>query len=180
MRFTADSENDFGGTWAWLTHTMDSVLRDLPTPKRPKTERETPLGLTRGVFLCHRSAANASRRLYSGVFRLCFGFYAVVIRLSGKCRLKSTLSGFSTFAAERLPSDSQTFGDSRGATPADSDSQRLPATPRLPATQRLSATFDFRLPTRAGRSGWLVRAGALATLHDPPPGTRPAGNDPIM
>ena len=113
MRFPTSCENDFRRHVVRNTHTMDSISRDYPTPKRQKTERETPLGLPRGVFLCHRRDANTSRRLSSGVFRLCFGFTAVVIRLSGKCRLKSTLRGFSTFACERLSGDSPTLSDSR-------------------------------------------------------------------
>lgn len=155
---------------------MDSIRRDYPTPKRPKTERETPLGLPRGVFLCRPCDANTSRRLSSGVFRLCFGFSAVVIRLSGKCRLKSTLRGSSTFEDLRLPSDSPTFSDSRGATPpptlrlsgTSSDSQRLPDSPTL---------SDFRLPTsdpRGARHPPTTRrdparhAGTLRGRHDRP------------
>ena len=141
-------ENDFRRHVVWNTHTMDSISRDSPTPKRPKTERETPLGLPRGAFLCYRRAANTSRMLSSGVFRVCFGFFAVVIRLSGKCRLKSTLRGSSTFTAERLSCDSPTLSDSRGATPSDSptpsDSQRLTDSQRLSDYQRLS-TFDLRV-----------------------------------
>ena len=163
MRFTADSENDFGGTLA-CSHTRHGFNPTrLTDSETTENERETPLGLTRGVFLCHLRAANASRRLSSGVFRLCFGFSAVVIRLSCKCRLKSTLSGFSTFSYGRLSGDSPTLSDSRGATPADSptlrlsDSPRLPATPRLSDYQRLS-TFDPR---------WI---GSLLPRSEIPPG----------
>ena len=131
---------------------MDSISRESPTPKRPKTERETPLGLPMGVFLCHRRNANTSIMLSSGVFRVCFGFFAVVIRLSGKCRLKSTLRGSSTFTAERLSCDSTTLSDSQrlsgrdfpADSPTPSDSQRLPDSQRLSDYQRLS-TFDLRV-----------------------------------
>ena len=120
-----------------------------PPQTRPGNERETPLGLPRGVFLCRLCDANTPRRLSSGVFRLCFCFSAVVIRFSDKCHLKSTLRGFSTFAAERLSGDSGGRNDSRGGTPTPTlrlpDSQRLPATPRLPAT--------LRLPTSDPRGG---------------------------
>ena len=112
-----------------------------------------------GVFLCHRSDANTSRRLSSCVFRLCFCFGAVVIRLSGKCRLKSTLRGSSTFAAERLSGDSPTLSDSRGAT--------FPPTLRLPATPSDSPTpsdyptiSDFRLST-CGVLGTLIPRAAI-------------------
>ena len=154
MRFPRRLRNDFRRRRVSATHTtMDSVRRDFPTPKRTKTERETPLGLPRGVLLCRQDDANTPRRLSSGVFRLCFGFDAVVIRLSGKCRLKSTLRGSSTFTGERLPSDSPTFGDSRGATtpptlrlsPTPSDSQRLPDSQRL-------STSDPRPEPGAGGS----------------------------
>lgn len=125
------------------------------------------MGLPRGVFLCHRRTANASRRLSSGVFRLCFCFSAVVIRLSDKCRLKSTLSGFSTFADGRLPSDSQTFGDSRGATLTPtlrlSDSHSLTDSQRLSDYQRLS-TFDFR---PAGGGAPVRRPPHDTTRRDP-------------
>ena len=139
-------ENDFRRHVVWNTHTMDSISRDSTTQKRPKTERETPLGLPRGVFLCRLCAANTSRRLSSGVFRLCFGFSAVVIRLSCKCRLKSTLSGFSTFTAERLSVDSPTLSDSRLAT--SPPTLRLPATTSDSPTPSDSPTIrDFRLST---------------------------------
>ena len=117
------------------------------------------MGLTRGVFLCHRRDANTSRMLSSGVFRICFSFSAVVIRLSYKCRLKSTLRGSSTFTAERLSGDSPTFGDSRGAT--SPPTLRLPATPSDSTTPSDYQTIsDFRLST-CGVLGTLTPCAAI-------------------
>ena len=149
---------------------MDSIRRDLPTPKRPKTERETPLGLPMGVFLCRQCDANTTRRLSSGVFRLCFGFSAVVIRLSCKCRLKSDIRGFSTFADRRLPIDSPTLRLSGSDFPADSPNPSDSPTLRLSDSQRLSATFDFRLPTR----GWLGTLIPRAAIQRKAPRSRQA------
>lgn len=157
MRFPArPSEATFGGAGC-LPHTQPWIQSAAPPSDSETHEirRETPLGLPRGVFLCRLCDANTPIKPSSGVFRLCFGFGAVVIRLSGKCRLKSTLRGSSTFADGRIPSDSPTFGDSRGATLPPtlrlSDSPRLPATPRLSDYQRLS-TSDFRPEPGAGGS----------------------------
>ena len=141
---------------------MDSISRDSPTPKRPKTSDkrpwDSPGAFSYAVYAMqiHLEGSLAVFLGYVLVFPLSlFDFLSnaalnrlsVAFRLSQTGDFPATLRLSATLGA-RLPRRL-------------SDSQRLPATPRLPATLRLSATFDFR-------PAWL---GTLLPRAAIPPGT---------
>ena len=128
-----------------LTHTMDSISRDSPTPKRPKTSDKRPWD-SPGAFSYAvyemKIPLEGSLAVFLGyVFVLVLSLFdfranAALIRLSVAFRLSQTgdfpaTPRLSAALVESLPRRL-------------SDSKRLPATPRLQATLRLSATFDFR------------------------------------
>lgn len=127
------------------THAMDSISRDSPTPKRPKTSDKRPWdspGAFSYAVYAMQIPLEGSLAVFLGyvlVFPLSlFDFLAnaALNRLSEALRLSQP----SDFRA--TPRLSATIGERLPRRL--SDSQRLPETHRLPATLRLSATFDFR------------------------------------
>ena len=137
--------NDFRRHVGWNTHTMDSVRRDSPTPKRPKTIDKRPWD-SPGAF---SYAIGAMQIPLEGSLAVFLG-YVLVFKLSlFDFMANAALNRLSVAFRLSQPSDfrathrlSATLGERLPLRL--SDSQRLPATPRLPATLRLSATFDFR------------------------------------
>ena len=142
-----------------LTHTMDSIRRDSPTQKRPKTSDKRPWD-SPGAF---SYAVYALQIPLEGPLPVFFGYAlasplslfdflanAALNRLSEALRLSQP----SDFRA--TPRLSATLGERLPRRL--SDSKRLPPTLRLPATLRLSATFDFLHPNRGGLCTILPRA----------------------
>ena len=147
---TPSGENDFRRHVVWNTHTMDSISRDSPTPKRPKTSDKRPWDFP-GAFsyavYAMQIPLEGSLVVFLGyvlVFQLSlfdFRANAALNRLSEALRL-SQPSDFR--ATPRLPA---TLGERLSRRLSDSptipDSQRLHDSLRLSDYQRLS-TFDLR------------------------------------
>lgn len=168
------------------SHTRPWFQPAAPGSGNARNPTRNALGTPQGVFLCRRDDANAAKKLSSCVLRHGFDFHRVIYRLSGKCRLKSALRGFATFAAVRLPGGSLGRSGSRGATPppapgsptlSDSPTPRLPDSPTLAPYD--SPTSDFR-PAAARARPQPARRWARrndGTPRSPPrsPGPRRGG-----
>lgn len=147
MRFTADSENDFGGTWAWLTHTQwiqSSATYRLRNDRRQSEKRpwDSP-----GAF---SYAIVALQMPLEGSIAVFLGYVLVFTLSLFDFRANAALNRLSVAFRLSQPSDFQatlrlsaTLGARLPPTPTPSDSQRLHDSQRLNDSQRLS-TFDFR------------------------------------
>ena len=131
-------ENDFRRHVVLNTHTMDSIRRDSPTTKLPKTSDKRPWD-SPGAFSYAIGAMQIPLECSLAVF---LG-YVLVFQLSLFDFLtNAALNRLSEALRLSQPSDFRAT-PRLSATPGErlprrlSDSQRLPATPRLPATIRL-------------------------------------------
>lgn len=161
---------------------MDSISRDLPTPKLPKTSEKRPwdspgaFSYAIGALQMHLEGSLAVFLGYVFVFPLSlFDFLAnaALNRLSEAFRLSQT-GDF--LAIQRL---SATFSERLPRRLSDSPTLRLSPTPSDSQTLRLSATSDFRpavdrLPPTTLRDT-ARHAGTPRGRHDRP---RRGRNDP--